>query len=533
MKSIDSHARWFISAGSRPNVTNSSYCDPGPTPRSNRPPDRMSVIAASSATRIGSWNGSNVTAVPIRKCSVRAATAVATSIGEPVHWHSRKWCSPYHDEVKPSSSASTASPMKSAYTSRRAYGRAGWLRTALRIENSMCGSLHRRPADSARRSTRSTCRRNTIRRLSCRASAKGDDHGAQRDRSEPARPARPPGSRPAAVLTDIEASELPRFQSGFPPQHVLLTLIGEYGLHIGDPIPSASLVLMLGEFGITQAGARAAIARLARRGILVATRSGRTTAYAMTDRCAWMVAEGRRLTLEFTGAHAIVGRALDARQLLDRPGASCPAGVAADPPAMAGLCAHAGWALDLAAPTRQQLLHEALADLGVGSCAVFVADPVPGPTASIRSPAWDLDEARAAYAAVRRRVHAGVGEPAPRPRERVRGVDRADPVDVPLVRVRQQPGRAARSIAADALAGRRCPPAVRGAVRRPRTARRASRSRSTSAPTTPPSPPASRGSRAPSRSTTRRWRAVGDPHRMRDRAINDRFISSSSMNCRI
>jgi hypothetical protein len=107
---------------------------------------------------------------------------------------------------------------------------------------------------------------------------------------------------PGAVLTDTEASELPRFQSGFPPQHVLLTLIGEYGLHIGDPIPSASLVLMLGEFGITQAGARAEIARLARRGILVATRSGRTTAYAMTDRCAWMVAEGRRLTLDFTGA---------------------------------------------------------------------------------------------------------------------------------------------------------------------------------------------------------------------------------------
>ena len=54
---------------------------------------------------------------------------------------------------------------------------------------------------------------------------------------------------PGGVLTAAEASELPRFQSGFPPQHVLLTLIGEYGLHIGDPIPSASLVLILGEFG--------------------------------------------------------------------------------------------------------------------------------------------------------------------------------------------------------------------------------------------------------------------------------------------
>ena len=41
----------------------------------------------------------------------------------------------------------------------------------------------------------------------------------------------------------------------------------------------------------------------------------------------------------------------------------------------------------------------ALADLGVGSCAVFVADPVPGPDRLEPLAAWDLDEARAAYAA--------------------------------------------------------------------------------------------------------------------------------------
>ena len=46
-----------------------------------------------------------------------------------------------------------------------------------------------------------------------------------------------------------------------------------------------------------------------------------------------------------------------------------------------------------------QLLHEALADLGVGSCAVFVADPVPGRDRLDPLSAWDLDEARAAYAA--------------------------------------------------------------------------------------------------------------------------------------
>ena len=203
---------------------------------------------------------------------------------------------------------------------------------------------------------------------------------------------------PGGVLTAAEASELPRFQSGFPPQHVLLTLIGEYGLHVGDPIPSASLVLILGEFGITHAGARAAIARLARRGILVSTRTGRTTAYAMTDRCAWMVAEGRQLTLEFTGAM----RSWDGRWTL------VSYSIAQERRAQRSLLrTRLRWlgfapmqdGLWISPRPPSQLLHEALADLGVGSCAVFVADPVPGPDRLEPLAAWDLDEARDAYAA--------------------------------------------------------------------------------------------------------------------------------------
>jgi phenylacetic acid degradation operon negative regulatory protein len=215
-------------------------------------------------------------------------------------------------------------------------------------------------------------------------------------------PDRPAGEAawfaPGAVLTDTEAGELPRFQSGFPPQHVLLTLIGEYGLHIGDPIPSASLVLLLGEFGITQAGARAAIARLARRGILVATRSGRTTSYAMTDRCAWMVAEGRRLTLDFTGAV----RAWDGRWTL------VSYSIAQERRAQRALLrTRLRWlgfapmqdGLWVSPRPPGQLLHDALEDLGVGSCAVFIADPVPGRDRLDPLSAWDLDEARVAYEA--------------------------------------------------------------------------------------------------------------------------------------
>ncbi|HEY5861432.1 MAG TPA: PaaX family transcriptional regulator C-terminal domain-containing protein [Actinomycetota bacterium] len=203
--------------------------------------------------------------------------------------------------------------------------------------------------------------------------------------------------RPGGVLTAIEASELPRFQSGFPPQHMLLTLIGEYGLHVGDPMPSASLVLILGEFGVTQAGARAAIARLARRGIFVPTRSGRTTAYAMTERCSWMVAEGRRLTLEFTGAlrswdghWTLVSYSIAQERRAQRALLRTRLRWLGFAPLQDGL-----WVSPR--PPGQQL-HEALADLGVGACAVFVADPVRGPDRLDPLAAWDLDEARAAYA---------------------------------------------------------------------------------------------------------------------------------------
>ena len=84
IQSIDSHVRPFISFGSMPNVRNSSYCEPGPMPRSNRPPERMSQIATSSATRIGSWNGQQRDRgadAELRRCF--AATAVHTRIGEP------------------------------------------------------------------------------------------------------------------------------------------------------------------------------------------------------------------------------------------------------------------------------------------------------------------------------------------------------------------------------------------------------------------------------------------------------------------
>lgn len=75
--------------------------------------------------------------------------------------------------------------------------------------------------------------------------------------------------------------DLPRSQVGPNPQHLLVTLLGDYWHGRVVAIPSAAIVELLGEFGITAASARSALSRLARRGILDLMREGRTTSYRL------------------------------------------------------------------------------------------------------------------------------------------------------------------------------------------------------------------------------------------------------------
>lgn len=81
---------------------------------------------------------------------------------------------------------------------------------------------------------------------------------------------------------DASVVDVPRAQSGHSPQHLLATVLGEYLDSADAMLPSAAVIAVLGEFGITPASARAALARLARRGLLAARGSGRATAYHLT-----------------------------------------------------------------------------------------------------------------------------------------------------------------------------------------------------------------------------------------------------------
>ena len=75
---------------------------------------------------------------------------------------------------------------------------------------------------------------------------------------------------------------LPRRQTGSSPQALAVTLMADYTLRTRAWVPSAAIVALLGESGISPAGARTAISRLARRDVLESSRDGRHSSYRLT-----------------------------------------------------------------------------------------------------------------------------------------------------------------------------------------------------------------------------------------------------------
>jgi phenylacetic acid degradation operon negative regulatory protein len=87
----------------------------------------------------------------------------------------------------------------------------------------------------------------------------------------------------AARFTEFGELDLPRFQVGFPPQHLLLALLGDYWSGRAEALPSAAMVDLLAAFDVNQSGARAALSRLSARGLLVGHKEGRNTFYRVAD----------------------------------------------------------------------------------------------------------------------------------------------------------------------------------------------------------------------------------------------------------
>lgn len=84
------------------------------------------------------------------------------------------------------------------------------------------------------------------------------------------------------IFADLDPVRLPRRQSGSSPQGLAVTLIADYTIRTRARLPTAAILTLLGEFGITTGAARTAISRLTRRGVLEGSRQGRHSSYRLT-----------------------------------------------------------------------------------------------------------------------------------------------------------------------------------------------------------------------------------------------------------
>ena len=87
------------------------------------------------------------------------------------------------------------------------------------------------------------------------------------------------------IFPDVGAGSvrLPRRQAGSSPQGLAVTLVADYTLPARAWLPSAAIVALLGEFGVTDGAARTTISRLARRRVLEGYQHGRHTSYRLTE----------------------------------------------------------------------------------------------------------------------------------------------------------------------------------------------------------------------------------------------------------
>ncbi|MGI5326934.1 PaaX family transcriptional regulator [Actinomadura nitritigenes] len=200
----------------------------------------------------------------------------------------------------------------------------------------------------------------------------------------------------AGVAVEHEI-RLPRTQQGPQPQHLLVTLLGDYWIERTEHLPSAALVALLGEFGISQVAARAALSRLARRGLLEVAKEGRRTSYALTSSASTVLKDGLQRIMSFgmsarawDGAWRVAVFSVPEDQRDLRHSARARLRWLGFAPLYDGvwICPH-----DMAGEAAA-----ALAGLGVQSYSVVVAQAPPGvPQGLDPLDAWDLADLEANY----------------------------------------------------------------------------------------------------------------------------------------
>jgi phenylacetic acid degradation operon negative regulatory protein len=98
----------------------------------------------------------------------------------------------------------------------------------------------------------------------------------------------------------LDSPHLPRELEHDSTQNMVVTLLGEFWSYSPAlAVPSAGIVELLKRMDITDVAARAALSRLARRGTLVVSRTGRNTSYCLAEDVAATIPASETLTMSF------------------------------------------------------------------------------------------------------------------------------------------------------------------------------------------------------------------------------------------
>jgi phenylacetic acid degradation operon negative regulatory protein len=113
-------------------------------------------------------------------------------------------------------------------------------------------------------------------------------------------------SRRVSILADLaeftDSSWISPGAAAQRPPRLLLTLLGDYWWQRTEPLPTAAIVALLTDFGVSDSAARAALSRLTRNGLLVTSKSGRRTFSRLSSRAAAVLDDGARRIFSFGAA---------------------------------------------------------------------------------------------------------------------------------------------------------------------------------------------------------------------------------------
>ena len=209
-------------------------------------------------------------------------------------------------------------------------------------------------------------------------------------------------SSPSGYLGDFEDDVHQPWTAPGPvaqrPPRLLLTLLGDYWWQRTEPLPSAAIVALLDEFGVSDSAARAALSRLTRNGLLVTSRTGRRTFVRLSPRAADVLDDGARRIFSFgargapwDGMWSLVAFSIpeDHRAVRDELRKALRwLGFA---PLYDGM-----W---VAPRDHVSEVMARLKELGIGTATAFRATAVPSGAAASEIPgrAWDLDGLRLRY----------------------------------------------------------------------------------------------------------------------------------------